>query len=118
MPANVEFPLHRNREPEVHDATLAPLPRTDEVTELAARDSHDHGADAAAIACLWHLSSKLLTDFGTDNGTDLKPMVDLLQRALRNHAAGAGVSEAQVQGALLDLRRAGETAAYLHSLPD
>lgn len=116
MPHDVNFTASP-RNPVAPSFRLRAEPRTDEVTELAARYSRAHG-EAAAIACVWHLATKLLTEFGSANGSDLKPMVDLVQRSLRTHGAVAGVSDAAIQGALLDLKRAGETAAILHSLPD
>jgi len=94
------------------------LPRTDEVTELADRFSSVHGERLALLASTWHLSSRLLSDFGAAHGSDLTPLVDLLQDALRDYAGAAGIANGHIERAVRDLVQAGQTAAVLASLPD
>jgi len=94
------------------------LVRTDEVTELADRFSSLHGERLALIASTWHLSSRLLSDFGAAHGSDLTPLVDLLQDALRDYAGATGIAHGQIERAVRDLIQAGQTAAVLASLPD
>ncbi len=103
---------------DAHMPRTGPIARTYEVSQLASRYGEAHRPATAAMACLWHLTTTLLTRLGAQHGTNVASMVDLLHQAIRTHADVTGVLHADIDAAVVDLQRAGETAAYLHSLPD
>ena len=94
------------------------MKRTPEVSQLATQFAQSHTHEAASLACLWHLSSNLLTQFGHQNKADLSPMVDLLLKLMNHYTATRGMPSGMVGRAVVDLHRAGRTAQYLDSLPD
>lgn len=98
--------------------TKRPIGRTDEVLALAANFRRVNPPGAAEIACLWHLAYTQLCALAAAQGSNLTPLIDNLRIALHQRAIDTGISAAAVQRALLDLQRAGETAAYLNALPD
>jgi hypothetical protein len=95
-----------------------PIKVTPEVRVLAQGLVTDQRYEASSIACLWHLCFILLTAFGAAYSANLTPMVDLLRVSLHQRARDDGLPDDAVPAALQALQQAGETAAYLHSLPD
>lgn len=95
------------------------MPITDvELHQLARQAADGHSEAAVALACLVHLSTARLAAHGSLRSAGLSRLHDLGMLCVRTYAQRIGVPWADVKAAIRALHRAGDTAGYLHRLPD
>ena len=89
----------------------------DETQRLAAGLKSNHGDAAMSVACLLHLNTSLLRQFGQANGTNVEPLLGLQRKMMLNWISDRGISLLEITDALRSLAQAGETLGYLTGLP-
>lgn len=94
-----------------------PLSRS-ELHQLAQQVADGHSEAAVALACLVHLSTARLSAHGSLRSAGLSRLHDLGMLCVRTYAQRIGVPWSDVRAAIRALQRAGDTAGYLHRLPD
>jgi len=95
------------------------MPITDvELHQLAPQTANDRSEAAVALACLVHLSTARFDAHSSAHRAGLSRLHDLGVLCVRTYAKKIGVPWSDVKAAIRALHRAGDTAGYLHRLPD
>jgi hypothetical protein len=92
--------------------------RDRELRQLALSVQGDHSEAAVALACLVHLSHNRLRVNSGQHSAGIRHLHALGMTCVRLYASKIGVPWSDVHKAIVALRRAGDTARYLHTLPD
>ena len=89
-----------------------------ELDQLTTNITDDHSEAAVALACLVHLFTARFNAHGPAHRAGLSRLHDLGMLCVRTYAQRIGVPWSDVKAAIRALHRAGDTAGYLHRLPD
>ena len=89
----------------------------DEIGRLADSLSLRHGCSTAAVATLLYVTSCVFSHYGEAHGVDLASLLAVQRRCVDAFLLSEGVGQGAADAALLDLRRANDTVAYLSSIP-
>lgn len=92
--------------------------RDRELHQLALSVQGDHSEAAVSLACLVHLARSAWRSQGSRRSAGAPRMHLLGLLCVRAYAKRIGVPWSDVRKAIVALRRAGDTAHYLHTLPD
>ena len=85
---------------------------------LLADDIKFSSDDEAAIACLVLIVRARLAESRERTSMNVEPLVDASNKCLQLFADAHGLCVDRIKSRVSALERAGETAAYLHSLPN
>lgn len=89
----------------------------DETQRLATGLKTNYGDTALSVACLLHLTTSLVRQFGQANNSNVEPLLDLQRMMVLNWISDRSISLIEVTEALQSITQAGETLAYLTALP-
>jgi len=90
----------------------------EELNQLASNVELSHDGGAVALACLVHLARSRLKANGSPQSAGLRQLHLLGMACVRHYAQQVGIPWSDVRSAMDALQRAGDTAGYLHRLPD
>lgn len=100
-------------------AAIATMPLSnDELEALASQVRAEHSEAAVALACLVHLAHARLRSQNQQPTVGVTYLHNLGMACVRTYAKKIGVPWAEVTQAIRALQRAGDTAGYLHHLPE
>lgn len=88
-----------------------------ELSTLAQNLRSNHGSILAEVACMAYLSRRLLTEFAKAHCVDPTSLLSWQQRVVFGYTTSQGIPDQAMVDAMEALEQAGETAAYLDSLP-
>ena len=97
---------------------LARATSVPELTTLSEALHARHGAPLMGVACLLHLTARLIKHYGAARGQDMSGLMKIQRECAEAWAHQHGHDDGDVESAFDDLTRAQATADYLAALPE